>query len=194
MKGRPRNIRKISFMPAVSGFKPYGENITDTGKDCVFLLYEEYEALRLNDYEKHTQCESAVIMQVSRPTFTRIYMSAREKIAKAFVEGRRIVVEGGKVEMDGNWYECSQCGAIFSIEHNEPKRCALCNSSEIERYQIADNTPTQHTPQPTRQSAVNKQRRAGNCQHKRGCQNGQAQQHCIRLKETAENGGNNEQL
>lgn len=136
MKGRPRNIRKISFMPTVSGFRPYGENVKNSDNKCVFLFYEEYEALRLNDYEKHTHCESAAIMQVSRPTFTRIYMSAREKIAKAFIEGLRIVIEGGKVELDGNWYVCQKCKAVFSTEHGEAACCALCGSKDIQPYQI----------------------------------------------------------
>ena len=131
MKGRPKSIRKISFIPAVSGFRPYGDNVDKSNKTCVFLFYEEYEALRLNDYEKHSQCESAQIMQISRPTFTRIYMSAREKIAKAFVEGLRIVVEGGKVELDGHWYMCQQCKAMFSVENGEPLVCALCGSEDV---------------------------------------------------------------
>ena len=136
MKGRPKTIRKISFMPTVSGFTPYGEMVNNTKQEQVFLLYEEYEALRLNDYEKHTQCESANIMGISRPTFTRIYMSAREKIAKAFIEGRRIVIEGGKVVIDGNWYICSKCSSIFSITNKDEKVCGLCGCKDIKSYQL----------------------------------------------------------
>lgn len=134
MKGRPKNVRKISFMPAVSGFRPYGDSVT--GGDPVFLFYEEYEAVRLNDYEKHTQCAAAEIMGVSRPTFTRIYMHAREKIAQAFVEGRQIVVEGGKVELDGSWFECGQCHAVFSQVGERSDRCALCGSRDIHAYRL----------------------------------------------------------
>ena len=134
-KGRPKAIRKISFMPAVSGFKPYGEKARDSKGNCVFLFYEEYEALRLSDYEHLSQVESAAVMQVSRPTFTRIYQSARTKIAKAFVEGLRIVVEGGKVELDGNWFVCHRCKAVFSSEQAEASVCALCGSADISRYE-----------------------------------------------------------
>ena len=118
-------------MPTVSGFKPYCIGKEYESKEAVFLLYEEFEALRLNDYEKHNQCEAAAIMQVSRPTFTRIYMSAREKIAKAFIEGSRIVIEGGKVELDGEWYECVDCGAIFTRTPDDTGSCALCGSCRI---------------------------------------------------------------
>ena len=139
-------------MPSVSGFKPYGENPDFESKECVYLLYEEYEALRLNDYEKHGQCEAAAIMQVSRPTFTRIYMNAREKIAKAFVEGLQIAVEGGKVELDGNWYVCGCCGAIFSNENGESAVCALCGSEDVSRYGLPETMKpapeTSEEPEP----------------------------------------------
>ena len=125
-------------MPAVSGFKPYGGTSEKTRKACVFLFYEEYEALRLSDYEKLSHCEAAVEMQISRPTFTRIYGSAREKIAKAFVEGLRIVVEGGKVELDGDWYVCRQCKAVFSNEGGKDKVCALCGSEDIAPYRLPE--------------------------------------------------------
>ncbi len=122
-------------MPAVSGFKPYGDAVSD--KEPVFLFYEEYESIRLNDYEKHTQCEAAEVMGVSRPTFTRIYIHAREKIAKAFVEGRQIIVEGGKVELDGSWFECGRCHAIFSADKAHPDECALCGSRDIHACRLA---------------------------------------------------------
>ena len=86
-------------MPSVAGFVPYGDDIAKD-KDPVILHYEEYESLKLSDYDGHTQCESSEVMGISRPTFTRIYMSAREKIAKAFVEGRKIIVEGGKFDLN----------------------------------------------------------------------------------------------
>lgn len=132
MKGRPKNIRRISSVPTVSGFKAYGEDVKNDKKNAVFLFYEEYEAIRLNDYEKKTQCESAVVMGVSRPTFTRIYMSAREKIAKAFVEGCQIIIEGGKVRLDDDWRECQDCGAIFTIDDSDKIVCAICGSSNVD--------------------------------------------------------------
>lgn len=107
--GRPQKVRRVAQAPSVSGFKPYGGALPNK-KEAVFLLCEEYEALRLNDYERYNQCEAATIMQISRPTFTRIYISAREKIATAFVEGRQIIVEGGKVEYEQGW-ECSLRGS-----------------------------------------------------------------------------------
>ena len=74
------------------------------------MNYEEYEAIRLSDFEFFGQVESAKAMGVSRPTFARIYESARRKVAEAFVQGRSIVFEGGKVYFDSEWYSCNKCG------------------------------------------------------------------------------------
>lgn len=97
---RPRKTRKLTHRPIVSGFKPYGHKDKVQNKDAVFLLCEEYEAFRLADYEKQNHCRAAMVMQVSRPTFTRMYISAREKIATAFIEGRPIILEDTEIEIE----------------------------------------------------------------------------------------------
>ena len=81
---RPHKARKITQPPAVLGFKSYGAK-SQQRREVVFLLCEEYETLRLCYYEKCNHYEAAKLMQVSRPTFTRMYIAAREKVAKAFV-------------------------------------------------------------------------------------------------------------
>ena len=85
MSPRPKNIRKVNDMPVAAGFKPIGLN--GCCKNTIFLHFEEYEAIRLCDYEMKTQQEASVSMGVSRPTLSRIYVSARQKIAKALVRG-----------------------------------------------------------------------------------------------------------
>lgn len=156
---RPQKIRKVLQAPAISGFKPYG-GVSSVNRKAIFLLCEEYEALRLSDYEKHNQCEAAAIMQVSRPTFTRIYMSAREKIALAFVEGRKIVIEGGKVVYDQDWYSCGACGCSFNrVGEEEVTECSLCGSQDISVYlPVAADVP----------SSVGRGR---NCRRRKGCRN-----------------------
>lgn len=144
---RPAKIRRIIQRPGVSRFTPYGEMVEDQ-KGVVFLRYDEYEAIRLSDYEGYRQCESADIMQVSRPTFTRIYASAREKIAKAFVEGRTIIVEGGKVEYGHDWYTCPHCHISFNKTNKEQApRCPLCKSSNVEAMLLAPDEVSKAEPQ-----------------------------------------------
>ncbi|HAW59402.1 MAG TPA: hypothetical protein DCX03_10410 [Bacteroidales bacterium] len=134
---RPKRIRKVANPPHFKGFRPIGlaeEN------NPVILNYEEYEAIRLSDYELYSQFEAAQIMNVSRPTFTRIYESAKRKVAQAFVHGKAIVFEGGKVYFDSEWYFCNNCGCWFNhpADEQEVKYCALCGSSDI--LQCSDNT------------------------------------------------------
>ena len=98
MSPRPKNIRKVNDMPVTAGFKPIGLN--GCCKNTIFLHFEEYEAIRLCDYEMKTQQEASVSMGVSRPTLSRIYVSARQKIANALVRGVTIMIEGGVAYTD----------------------------------------------------------------------------------------------
>lgn len=130
MSPRYRNIRKVAALPIVKGFKPFGATVEKPELNPVILLLEEYEALRLCDYECLNHHQASVFMGVSRPTFTRIYASALRKIAAAFVEGRAISIEGGKVYFDSEWYHCADCGCYFNHpEKNiELQNCPLCKS------------------------------------------------------------------
>jgi predicted DNA-binding protein (UPF0251 family) len=76
----------------MEGFKPFGIPMRELGS--VVMLFEEFEAIRLADYENLTQEEAAEKMNISRPTFTRLYDKARKTIAKAFVEGKAIIIQG----------------------------------------------------------------------------------------------------
>ncbi len=132
----------MTCAPAVSGFKPYGGVETGEKREVVFLLCEEYESIRLCDYERLTQQEAAAEMGVSRPTLTRIYRSAREKVAQAFVEGRQLVIEGGKVYYASGWFVCGECGSLFNDPNglNGTDGCPLCGSRAVE--QVTDSTKT----------------------------------------------------
>jgi predicted DNA-binding protein (UPF0251 family) len=98
----------------------------------VSLQYEEYEAIKLADYKGMSQEEAAGIMEVSRPTFTRIYEKARKKVAEAFVEGKTILIEGGNVSFDKHWYRCNHCYTVFHADEDIEKKCSACGSGDIE--------------------------------------------------------------
>jgi len=134
MSPRAKALRKVLNPPAVHGFKPYGPDKTDSKIDPVYLHLEEYEALRLCDYEHANHHSASQMMNVSRPTFTRIYASALRKIAAAFVEGRTIAIEGGKVYFDSDWYHCSTCNCNFNNpdKGNEITECPLCGSTSFD--------------------------------------------------------------
>jgi len=128
--------RKLENPPKVKGFKPYGIAGEITNDESVILYFEEYEAIRLCDYEMYNHVQASAIMNVSRPTFTRIYALARMKIAKALTEGKKIEIEGGKVYFDSEWYHCNSCDCYFNHPHKTEmvNSCPLCGSREIVQY------------------------------------------------------------
>jgi len=148
MSPRPSRLRKISNPPVISGLKPYGNKRDDPGAGDVFLLLEEYETLRLCDYEMLNHQEASVIMNISRPTLTRIYARARRKIAESLVLGKQIIIEGGKIYFDSEWFNCKTCGCYFNnpVKLEEIKECPLCKSIDFTTYgQISDEPDDLHT-------------------------------------------------
>ncbi len=133
---RVKTLRKVLSPPLIKGFKPYGPGLDSLDPKPVTLLYEEYEALRLSDYDLLNHHQASVMMGVSRPTFTRIYASSLQKIAKAFVEGSQISIEGGKVYFDSDWYQCLACGCNFNNPEREKEitNCPLCGNNLIKSH------------------------------------------------------------
>ena len=100
---RPFKSRKICNPPIMNGFKPFGMSFCEV--ESVKLQYDEYESIKLVNYENLPQELAAKKMDVSRPTFTRVYNNALKKIAKAFVECLSIEIEGGNVAFEKEWYK-----------------------------------------------------------------------------------------
>ncbi len=130
MSPRPKKHRKLGTPPRLKGFKPIG--VPMALSDNISVQYEEYEALRLADYENLSHVEAAKRMNVSRPTFTRMYEKIRRKLAEAFVEGKAIVIEGGDVDFDKQWYRCKDCHNIFHSKKETNPECTFCQSHNIE--------------------------------------------------------------
>lgn len=127
---RRRRLRKVVAPPKFKGYRPFGANFENF--ETVDLLYEEYEAIKLADYDLMNHAEAAELMGVSRPTFARIYETARRKIAKALVEVKEIKAVYGNVIMDKKWYECTDCHARFSIPKTyKEKACPICGKHDV---------------------------------------------------------------
>lgn len=92
---RPFKSRNIMEKPLCCKFIP--EKILEHGS--VVLSLDEFEVIRKCDYERLSQENCATLMQISRTTVQRIYASARIKIAEAFVLGKVLEIEGGKVSV-----------------------------------------------------------------------------------------------
>lgn len=129
--GRRKRYRKMEIPPATEKFRPLGESFDP--ENTVKLTYAEYEAIRLADYESLSHEQSSVRMGVSRPTFSRIIVSARNKVAKAIVEGRSFAFEPGEVEFDKIWLRCTECSFIFNNGKSAGNGvCPSCESDKVE--------------------------------------------------------------
>ena len=128
---RPKQNRRISTPPIMLGYKPFG--IPKSALESVTLLYDEYESIRLLDYQGMNQEEAAVLMNVSRPTLTRIYEKARKTIAEAFVKGKMILIEGGEVSFEKQWYRCKRCFKLVDglENHIRCQHCPTFNKDEL---------------------------------------------------------------
>ena len=93
---RPRICRRVGYAPKSNYFKPAGMPMSMLKE--VILTIDEFEAIRLKDYEEKDQEESAKIMGISQPTFNRLLKIARKKLAEAIVEPKAIKIEGGNYE------------------------------------------------------------------------------------------------
>jgi len=93
---RPCKNRFISGWPGSVVYKPSG--IPAKTLEWLSLGLDEFEAIRLLDYQGLDQEKVAELMGISRPTVTRIYANARKKVAEALTEGKAISIEGGPVE------------------------------------------------------------------------------------------------
>ncbi len=129
---RPRHLRKVVKPPSFSGYKPFGTHLKSL--QSVELLYEEYEAIKLADYDCLDHLSASKLMGISRPTFARIYDSARKKIAEALVEVKVIKSVYGNAKLDGEWFSCLGCNARFTLPNKHTNQnCPLCKSQNTEQ-------------------------------------------------------------
>ena len=88
---RPRLRRRVRGRPNSSYFKPAG--IPMNTIDEVIVTIDEFEAIRLIDFQEIPQEQAASKMQISQPTLSRILKSARKKISDAIINGKAIRIE-----------------------------------------------------------------------------------------------------
>lgn len=92
---RPKCQRNICGTPDKNYFKPRG--IPSVDLEEVVLHLDEFEAIRLADYEKLYQEEAAARMNISRQTFGRIIETAHQKIADVLIHGKALNIEDGNI-------------------------------------------------------------------------------------------------
>jgi uncharacterized protein len=90
---RPRIQKRICDVPSIDTFTPSG--MSSASAQTVTMSVEEYEALRLIDYEDLSQEQCAQIMGVARSTVQRLYNDARKKIADSIINVKVLKIGGG---------------------------------------------------------------------------------------------------
>jgi uncharacterized protein len=133
---RPIKWRKIEHIPAIPYFIPSQTDTTDSPGNILKL--EEVEAIRLKDLEGLEQKECAERMEVSRPTFQRILLSAREKLADSLINAKSIRIDGGNFTRNICYVQCTNCGKEWSESYeqledikNGDYKCPTCSSTEV---------------------------------------------------------------
>jgi uncharacterized protein len=94
---RPKLCRKVCFKPNILYFKPAGVPLYNLEE--VILQIDELEAIRLKDCKGLEQEECAKSMNISQPTFHRLILSARRKIADSILHGKALKIQGGNVNI-----------------------------------------------------------------------------------------------
>lgn len=94
---RPRRIRRISFQPEVTYFKPAGIPMIQL-KETI-LSFDELEAIRLIDCEEMEQSKAGKKMKISQSTLSRLLKEGRKKLAGAIIDGQAIKIQGGNFKM-----------------------------------------------------------------------------------------------
>lgn len=101
---RRQRCRRICKEPVFMNFSS-DEKVSE---DVVVLTVDEYEVIRLVDYEKKTHEQCAQHMNISRTTVTEIYEGARYKLADYIVNGKSLRIAGGYYRVcDGSSLCCS---------------------------------------------------------------------------------------
>ncbi len=127
---RPQNNRFVSKPPVYKQFKPAG--VAARFLEKISLSLDEYEALRLSDYEGMSQQEAADEMNISRPTFTRLIEGARKKMIEFMLSGKMLTIEGGNIHFRQNIIKCNNCGQMFVINiENSVESCPSCSSTDL---------------------------------------------------------------
>lgn len=132
-----RNLKErvVSHPPLFTLFKPAG--VVGNKLETVVLELDEYEAIRLADYEGLEHEEASEAMEISRSTFTRLVERARKKVASMLINGAKLTIDGGSVHFKENLYQCVECRHLFRASLNEEhEQCPLCHSSHLVNFAL----------------------------------------------------------
>ena len=94
---RPMKWRRVCQLPETTRFGPLGAGAGQ--RERVRMTVDEYETIRLIDWEGFNQEECARQMNIARTTVQGIYTEARRKLAESLVNGRILSIKGGEYRL-----------------------------------------------------------------------------------------------
>lgn len=107
---RPTKWRNVCCLPESNLFGPLNSKGSDS--EIIIMSVEEYETIRLIDYEGLTQEECSARMKVARTTVQKIYSDSRKKISEAIIDGKVLRIEGGNYKLyeeSERRHGCNRC-------------------------------------------------------------------------------------
>ncbi len=135
---RPQHSRRVYGPPRFLSFKPAG--IPRRKLNPVSLRVDEFEAMRLTDYEGLDHRDAAAEMGISPATFSRVLKSARFSLMQAIIDGQGFDIEGGTIDFVHTLRRCSACGdeemmqlkSEITSGRTDALFCRRCGSGEVE--------------------------------------------------------------
>ena len=130
MRG-PYRKRRVEMPPRFGHFKPAG--VPKRFLERIDLTVDEFEAIRLADYEQLEHLEASEKMNISRSTFSRLVERARQKLASVIIEGKELVIDGGNIDFVNTLHHCRDCGEISPGPADvDTGNCPDCGSPNVE--------------------------------------------------------------
>ena len=130
---RPVKARRVCGFPDTLQFGPKPEYVEREESKPVVLSVDEYEVIRLIDYEGLNQQEASKQMNIARTTVQSIYSQGRKKLAQMLVESRELLISGGNFRLCNGQGRCihRRCCQTDHMMDNEAKTLDQLSTAAI---------------------------------------------------------------
>jgi len=122
---RPFKNRMVCCEPFCKDFRP--DDIDEEESSRVIMTVDEFETIRLIDFEGITQEQCAAQMKIARSTVQNIYDSARKKLSQCLVLGLCLHIQGG------NYSLCDGSSAGYGCRRCTGQNCTPAKKEQFER-------------------------------------------------------------
>lgn len=123
---RPVKVRRVCGLPHTPEFGPIKHRRKMQKEEPVILSVDEYEVIRLIDYEGLNQQETCQQMNIARTTVQAIYSQGRKKLAQMLVESRDLRIGGGTYRLCNGNYICIHGKCMRRDQMMEEEAFKLC--------------------------------------------------------------------